>query len=119
MKLPQVGLELAWLLTTRHKFVPFDVTSPVDMTVLDHLCVRLASSVRRALEWKSEGCGFDSRVRLTLYLKSRNFSTTLNIIYIYVCSCHKAIVVITGRAHCFHELPQSHCADNQEGTLFS
>ena len=31
IKLPQVGLELAWLLTTRHKFVSFDVTSHVDI----------------------------------------------------------------------------------------
>ena len=31
MKLPQVGLELVWLLTTRHKFVCFSVTSRVDI----------------------------------------------------------------------------------------
>ena len=51
-------------------------------TVPDHLCVRLASSVRGASERKSESRGFESHVRLTLYLKSKNFSTTLNIIYI-------------------------------------
>ena len=31
IKLPQVGLEFARLLTTRHKFVCFDVTSRVDI----------------------------------------------------------------------------------------
>ena len=31
IKLPQVGLQLVWLLTTRHNFVCFDVTSRVDI----------------------------------------------------------------------------------------
>ena len=31
IKLPQVGLELVRLQTTRHKFVCFDVTSRVDI----------------------------------------------------------------------------------------
>ena len=31
IKLPQVGLELARLLRTKHKFVCFDVTSRVDI----------------------------------------------------------------------------------------
>ena len=31
IKLPQVGLKLPRLLTTRHKFVCFDVTSRVDI----------------------------------------------------------------------------------------
>ena len=31
MKLPQVGLKLVWLLTTRHKFVCFSITSRVDI----------------------------------------------------------------------------------------
>ena len=31
IELPQVGLELARLLTTRYKFVCFDVTSRVDI----------------------------------------------------------------------------------------
>ena len=65
IKLPQVGLELARLLTTRHKFVCFDITSRVILTVLDHPCVRLTSSVRTASERKSEGCGVESHVRLT------------------------------------------------------
>ena len=71
IKLPQVGLELARLLTTRHKFVCFGVTSCVDMTVLYHPCVRFVGSVGRALEWKSEGHGFESHMRLTFYLKSK------------------------------------------------
>ena len=80
IKLRQVGFELAQLLLTRHKFVCFNVTSHVDM--LNHPCVRLTSSVEIALERKSEGCGFESHVRLTLYLEWKNFSSTLNIIYI-------------------------------------
>ena len=39
-------------------------------------CVRLASSVGRASEQ------FDSHLTLTLYLESKNLSTTLNITYI-------------------------------------
>ena len=31
IKLPQVGLEVAWLLTNTHKFVCFGVTSHVDI----------------------------------------------------------------------------------------
>ena len=31
IKLPEVGLELAWLLTIAHKFVYFGVTSRVDI----------------------------------------------------------------------------------------
>ena len=45
-------------------------------TVLDHFCVRLASSFGRASERKSEGRGFESHVRLTLYLESKKISTT-------------------------------------------
>ena len=71
IKLPQVGLELARLLTTRHKFLCFSVTLHVNMTVLDHPCVRLASSVGRASKRNSEGHGFESNVRLTLYLESK------------------------------------------------
>ena len=75
INLPQVGLELAHLLTTRHKFVCFDVTSHVDIDCArSSLCQ--ASSVGRASEQKSEDCGFESHVRLTLYLKSKNLSTT-------------------------------------------
>ena len=53
--------------------------------VLDHLFVKLATSVGRALEWKSEGHGFESHMRLTLYLESKNFNTTLSIIYLSIC----------------------------------
>ena len=37
--------------------------------MLDHPCIKLASSVRRASERKSEGRGFESHVRLLLYLE--------------------------------------------------
>ena len=47
--------------------------------MLDHPCVRFASLVGRASERKSEDPGFESHVRLTLYLESKNLSTTLNI----------------------------------------
>ena len=69
IKLPQVGLKLAWLLTTKHKFVCFDVTSCVDIDCANHPCVRLASSVGTASEQKSEGCGFESHERL--YISNR------------------------------------------------
>ena len=59
IKLPQVRLELARLLTTRHKFVCFDVTSRVDNEF--------------ASERKSEGRGFESHMRLTFYLESKTF----------------------------------------------
>ena len=49
--------------------------------MLDHPCVKLASSVRRTSERKSEGRGFKSHVRLTLYFGSENLSATLSIIY--------------------------------------
>ena len=51
------------------------------LSTVDHPCVRLASSVVRASERKSVGHGFESHVRLTLYLVSKNLSTTMNIIY--------------------------------------
>ena len=53
-------------------------------TVLDYPYIRLARSVGRASERKSEGREFESHVRMTLYLESKNLSTTLNIIYIYI-----------------------------------
>ena len=54
------------------------------LTVLDHPCVRLASSVRRASEPKSDGRGFESHVRLTLHLESKNLSTDHIYIYTYL-----------------------------------
>ena len=58
-KVTQVGLKLARLLTTRHKFVCFDVTYRVDIDWL-------ASSVGRASGRKFEGRGFESH--LTTYM---------------------------------------------------
>ena len=52
------------------------------LSTVNNPCVRLASSVRRASKRKSVGHGFESHVRLTLYLESKNLSTTMNIIYI-------------------------------------
>ena len=43
--------------------------------MLDHLRVKLASSVGGASERKSEGRWFKTHVRLTLYLKLKNLST--------------------------------------------
>ena len=44
-------------------------------------------------------------------------------IYIYICVCNHekfALPVTTTMALCqVNELPQSHCGDNREGTLFS
>ena len=37
IKLPQLGLELAWLLATRHQFVCFNVTSRVDTILVSGL----------------------------------------------------------------------------------
>ena len=39
------------------------------MTVLDHSCARLVSSVEQTLEHKTKGRGFKSHVRLTLYIE--------------------------------------------------
>ena len=50
IKSPQVGLELARLLTTRHKFVCFDVTSRVDID-----CARLSLFQARSLSRESIG----------------------------------------------------------------
>ena len=86
-----IQLQFNCLLTTRHKFACFDVTSRVDVDYARcHPCVRLASAVGRASEQKSEGRGFVSHVGLTLYLKSKNLSTTwisytwISYIYIYM-----------------------------------
>ena len=58
IKLLQMGLGLAQLLPTRHKFVCFRVTSHVDIDCArSSLCQARYSSVMRASEWKSEGCG--------------------------------------------------------------
>ena len=40
---------------------------------LDHPCVKLISSVGSALEWKFEGRGFESLVRLILHLKAKKY----------------------------------------------
>ena len=48
IKLPQVGLELARLLKTRHKFVCFNVTSRADID-----CVRSSLCQARHLSWES------------------------------------------------------------------
>ena len=54
IKLTQVGLELACLLTTRHKFVCFDVTSRVDIN-----CAR--SSLCHARQLSRESIGTEIR----------------------------------------------------------
>ena len=51
---------------------------------------RLTSSVERTSERKSKGRGFESYVGLTLCLESKNLSTALNIIYIFIYT-HKQI----------------------------
>ena len=50
VKLPQVGLELARLLTTRHRFVRFDFTSRVEID-----CARSSSCQARKLSRESIG----------------------------------------------------------------
>ena len=50
IKLPQAGLELAHLLTTRHKSVCFDVTSHVDID-----CARSSLCQACYLSWESIG----------------------------------------------------------------
>ena len=54
IKLPQVGLKLARLLTTRHKFVWFGVTSSVDID-----CAR--SSLCQACQLSRESIGTEIR----------------------------------------------------------
>ena len=78
LKLPQVGLELPRLLTTRHKFVCFVVTSSVHIE-----CARSSLCQAHYLSRESIGTEFrESWVRVPLE------STTLNIIYIYLIWTH-------------------------------
>ena len=74
----QMGLDATNKEAQVYKFVYFDVNSCVDIDLLDHPSVRLASPVRRAFEQKCEDRGFEFYIRLTLYLKWNNFSTTLH-----------------------------------------
>ena len=62
-----MGLRPAQLPPFRHNFVFFDVTSCVNIDVIDRSCVKLASSVEEVSEHKSKG--FKSHVRPTLHLE--------------------------------------------------
>ena len=53
-------------------------------TVLDHVFVRLTSKIWIALERICKSRGFESHIRLALYLQPENFSAVLNIIHIKV-----------------------------------
>ena len=64
-----MGLRPAQLLTFRHNFVFFDVTSCENIDCIDRSCVRLVSSVEQVSKHKSKGVGFKSHVRLTLCLE--------------------------------------------------
>ena len=64
VKLPQKGLKLAQLLTTRAYFCEWMLLLAKALTVLDRSCAGLANSVVRASDFKSEGHGFESHVRL-------------------------------------------------------
>ena len=68
IKLPQVGLKLAWLLKTRDKFVCFYVNSCVDVD-----CVRSSLSVR-----------FPSSVIYSLSIYICNIYIYIIYIYIYI-----------------------------------
>ena len=57
MKLPQVGLELAHLLTTRHRFLCFNVTSHVDID-----CARSSLCQARLLAQSAEHRNWNPRV---------------------------------------------------------
>ena len=63
-----MGLRPAQLPPFRHNFVFFDVTSCVNIDVIDRSCVKLASSVEQVSEHKSKGIGFKSPVRLIYVL---------------------------------------------------
>ena len=92
---------------TRHKFVCFDVTSHIDIDCARSSlcpCVRLACSVGRASEGKSEGRGFESHARLILYLESKNRSTTLNMIYIHISRTYIKALSRKYYKQYFHEL---------------
>ena len=69
-----MGLELAQLLTTNHKCMCFDSMSLLvsKSTVLDR-----SQSIET-------GRGFKSHMILTLYLESKNLSTTFVYLYIYI-----------------------------------
>ena len=54
IKLPQVGPKLAWLLTTRDKFVCFNVTSFVDNCARSTLCQACYHS-RKSIEMEIRG----------------------------------------------------------------
>ena len=73
-KLPQVVLEIASLLITRHKIVCFVYTSFVDID-----CARLSLCQAQLLNQGSietEIRVFVTHVRLTLYLESKSLSIT-------------------------------------------
>ena len=63
--------------------------------MLDHPCVKLANSVGSASERQSEGRGFVSHMRLTLYLESKNFHNIEYHIYILGNSLSCAFVIVS------------------------
>ena len=82
IKLPQMGLELARLLTTRHKFVCFDVTSRVGIDCARSFLCQARQLSRESIGTETRGSwaripretGFISRIEKPQY--------NMNIIYI-------------------------------------
>ena len=58
----------------------YDFASCVDIDFARSSLSQVASSVWGASEWKYEGPGFESHLRLTLFLASSNLNTILNTI---------------------------------------
>ena len=55
IKLPQLGLKLAWPLTTRHKFVCFDATSRVDIDCAKSSLCQACYLSRESMETEIRG----------------------------------------------------------------
>ena len=61
------------------------------LSVLDHPCFRLASSVWRALECKSESCGLPSHVRQNNVIKDNKTKNT----WLELSTCSLLIAIFT------------------------
>ena len=66
---------------------------------LNHLCVRFASSVGRASEQRSEGRGFESHMRLTLYLESNKPEHSIEY-HMYPLILHYILINLKEKGKC-------------------
>ena len=82
VKLPQVRLEPAWLLTTKHKFVCFNVTSRTDIGSARSSFCQAHYLSRESIRTEIRGSWFPFLRQTDLHLELENLSTTLNIMCI-------------------------------------